>query len=144
MDRGLSLGLKPSLGSTASSIARLWANGVPGLTPTGYGYGNGNRRIDAEIGYGVDALEGRGVFAPYARMVLMAQQVPAVYGTDRMLSPGALVQQQMSSWSIRGYQIGGRLNLGSGLVANVEGGRSAFAPDVGATHCVMLNFSLHW
>ena len=38
--RGLSLGLKPSLGSTVSSLTRLWANGANGLTPTGYGYGN--------------------------------------------------------------------------------------------------------
>ena len=142
--RGLSLGLKPSLGSTVSSLTRLWANGANGLTPTGYGYGNGNRRLDAEIGYGVDALDGRGVFAPYARLVLMDQQAPGRFGSDWMSSPGALVQQQTSNWSTRGFHVGGRLNLGSGLVANVEGGRSAFAPDVGATHSVMLNFSMHW
>lgn len=142
--RGLSLGLRPSLGSTVSNLTRLWASGATGLTPTGYGYGNGNRRLDAEVGYGLDALGGRGVFTPYAGLVMMDQQAPAVFGSSRMPGPGALVQQQIPYRGTHGYHVGGRLNLGRGLMASVEGGRSALAPDTGAAHRVMLNFSMHW
>lgn len=142
--RGLSLGLRPSLGSTVSSLTRLWASGATGFTPTGYGYGNGNRRLDAEIGYGLDALGGRGVFTPYARLVMMDQQAPAVFSSGLMPGSGALMQQQVPNRGTHGYHVGGRLNLGRGLMASVEGGRSALAPDTGAARSVMLNLSMHW
>ncbi|MCY3599486.1 MAG: cache domain-containing protein [Gemmatimonadetes bacterium] len=147
--RGLSLRASPSWGSTASGLARLWAQGATGLTPNAYGYGHGSRRLDAEIGYGVDALAGRGTFTPYARLVLSEQPGAGPSGAGQLgagpfQGPLALVPLQGSGQSLYGYHLGGRLNVGSGLWLNVEGGRNAYGAASGPANSVTLNLAMNW
>ena len=137
--RGLSLRASPSWGSTASGLARLWTQGATGWTPNGHGYGHGSRRLDAEIGYGFDALAGRGAFTPYARLVLSEQP-----GAGQFQGPVAPMPLHASAQSLYGYHMGGRLNVGSGLWLNVEGGRNAHGAGSGPANSVMLNLSMSW
>ena len=140
--RGLSLGVSPSWGSTASGLARLWAQGATALTPNGYGYGS--RRVDAEVGYGIDALAGRGVFTPYARLVLSEQPGPGQFGGGHFQGPVALMPLETSGQSLHGYHLGGRLNVGSGLWLNVEAGRNAYGAGPDPANSLMLNLSMNW
>lgn len=142
--RGLSLGLSPSWGSTASGLARLWAQGATGLTPNGYGYGYGSRRLDAEVGYGVESLAGRGVFTPYARLVLSEQPGQGRFGAGHFQGPVALMPLHGSTQGLYGYHLGGRLNVGSGLWLNVEGGRNAYGAASGPANSLTLNLSMQW
>ena len=142
--RGLSLGVSPSWGSTASGLARLWAQGATGLTPNGYGYGYGSRRVDAEVGYGIDALAGRGVFTPYARLVLSEQPGPGQFGGGHFQGPVALMPLETSGQSLHGYHLGGRLNVGSGLRLNVEAGRNAYGAGPAPSNSLMLSLSMNW
>lgn len=142
--RGLSLGVSPSWGSTASGLARLWAQGATGLTPNGYGYGYGSRRVDAEVGYGIDALAGRGVFTPYARLVLSEQPGPGQFGGGHFQGPVALMPLRTPERSLYGYHLGGRLNVGSGLRLNVEGSRNAYGAGPDPANSLMLSLSMNW
>ncbi len=142
--RGLSLRASPSWGSTANGLARLWAQGATGLTPNGYGYGHGSRRLDAEVGYGVDALAGRGTFTPYARLVLSEQPGAGQFGADHFQGPVALMPLRASGRSLYGYHMGGRLNVGSGLWLNVEGGRNAYGATSGPANSLTLNLAMSW
>ena len=138
--RGFSLGLRPTWGSTASGLARLWAQGAAGMTNTTYG-GQG---LNAEIGYGFDAGEGQGVFMPYARLAMLEQPISGHFGAHRTAGPGAHMAPYVSSHGRYGYQLGGRLIAGPGFSANIEAGRNAWAPDSGSAHSAMVNLSLHW
>ncbi len=147
--RGLSLRASPSWGSTASGLARLWAQGATGLTPNGYGYGFGSRRLDAEVGYGVDALSGRGTFTPYARLVLSEHPGAGPSGAGQggagpFQGPVALMPLHASGQSLYGYHMGGRLNVGSGLWLNVEAGRNAYGAASGPANSVTLNLAMNW
>ncbi len=142
--RGLSLGLSPSWGSTASGLARLWAQGATGLTRNGYGLGFGGRRLDAEVGYGVDALTGRGVFTPYARLVLSEQPGSGPFGAGQFHGPVARMPLLGTTRGLYGYHVGGRLNVGSGLWLNVEGGRNAYGPASGPANSLTLNLAMNW
>ena len=142
--RGLSLRASPSWGSTATGVARLWAQGATGLTPNGYGYGHGSRRLDAEAGYGVDALAGRGIFTPYARLVLSEQPGAGQLGAGQFQGPVALMPLHASGQSLYGYHMGGRLNVGSGLWLNVEGGRNAYGAAPGPANSLTLNLAMNW
>ena len=142
--RGLSLGVSPSWGSAASGLARLWAQGAAGVTPNGYGYGLGGRRVDAEVGYGVDALAGRGVFTPYARLVMSEQPGPGRVGAGYVPGPVALMPLDGAGQGLYGYHIGGRLNVGSGVWLNVEGGRNDYGAAAGPANSVMLNLAMNW
>ena len=138
--RGLSVGLRPTWGSTASGLARLWAQGAAGMATNGYG----SRGMNAEIGYGFDAGEGQAVFMPYARLVMSEQLGSGYFGAHRSASPVGHMPLNVSSQGMYGYQLGGRLIVGPGLSANIEAGRNAWAPDSGPAHSAMVNLSLHW
>ncbi len=140
--QGLSLGVRPSWGSAASGVTRLWAQGAAGLTPGGYGYGS--RRIDAEVGYGVKAWEGRALLTPYARVVLSEQLAGAYFPAAGMVNPIATAPFEASNQGIYGYHLGGRLRLGSDLAAGIEAGRSAGAPGSGAAHLAAVSLSMRW
>ncbi|MDE2804028.1 MAG: cache domain-containing protein [Gemmatimonadota bacterium] len=140
--RGLSLGVRPSWGSTASGVARLWAQGAAGLTQGGYGYGS--RRVDAEVGYGFQALEGRGLFTPYAR-VLLSERLDAAYSPLAGFGSAiAMTPLDAANQGIYGYQLGGRMSLGPDFAASFEGGRGTGAPGSGASHRAALSLSLRW
>lgn len=138
--RGLSVGLTPTWGSTANGLARLWAQGAAGMTANTYG----SRGLNAEVGYGFGAGEGEAVFMPYARLAMSEQPGSGYLGAYRAASPSADMPLHVSSQGRYGYQLGGRLTVGPGLSANIEAGRSAWAPASGPAHGAMVNFSLHW
>ena len=138
--RGLSVGLRPAWGSTASGVARLWAQGAAGMTANTYG----GRGLNAEVGYGFGAGEGEAVFMPYARLAMSEQPGSGFLGAYRTANQAADMPLHVSSQGRYGYQLGGRLTVGPGLSANIEAGRSAWAPDSGPAHSAMVNFSLHW
>ena len=106
---GASLAVLPSWGASASGVARLWSSpdasapSSPGAAPSPGG------RLDAELGYGLRALRGRGVLTPYARM--------------------GLVESESRSW-----HLGARLALAESLTLSLEGSRRrAKAPPVPTT-----------
>ncbi len=94
--RGLSFSLAPSLGQNQRGIASLWARDGPGALPTD-GRKSVDGRLDAQIEYGLPAVEGRGLLTPYAHLSLA--------GGDG------------------DFRIGSRLQVGPTFSLNVEGGR---------------------
>lgn len=100
------------------------------------------RRMNAEVGYGVDAPGGRGILMPYARLIVAPQAGPgylAVPGTASPLAPASL---QATGHDAYGYQPGGRLILSDGVSANVEAGRSAWSPYSGPEPLARVNLAL--
>ena len=83
--RGLSISVSPSWGSTATSMARLWASGAAAMTPGGYGAGR--RALDAEVGYGIAAMDGLGTFTPYAVLVTSESLDPAWFAAGGIAGP---------------------------------------------------------
>ena len=140
--QGLSIGVRPSWGSTASDVTRLWAQGAAGLTAGGHDYGS--RRLDAEIGYGVRAWDDRGLVTPYARVVLSERFDAAYFPAAGMVSSVAVTPPGISNQGIYGYQLGGRLRLGPDFAAGIEAGRSAGAPGSGAAHRGAVSLSVRW
>ncbi len=140
--QGLSLGVRPSWGSAASGIARLWAQGAAGLTADGYGYGS--RRVDAEVGYGIRVWEDRGLITPYARLLLSEQLDAAYFPLAGMGSSMAMTPLDIADQGIYGYQLGSRVRLGRDVTASIEGGRGAGAPGSGAAHRAALSLSMRW
>ena len=86
--RGLSLSVAPSWGAPAS---RSPAGVLPAGRPTAAS------RLDAELGYGLPALDGQAVLTPYGGLSLAGE-------------------------GVRGYRTGARLQLAE-LTLNVEGTR---------------------
>ena len=69
---GLTASITPTWGMAASGVGRLWSQpdarglaGAPGVSPSGAA------RVDAELGYGLRALNGQGLLTPYARASLV-------------------------------------------------------------------------
>ena len=69
---GLTASITPTWGMAASGVGRLWSQpdarglaGAPGVSPTP------PARVDAELGYGLRAMNGQGVLTPYARASLV-------------------------------------------------------------------------
>ena len=109
--RGLSLRLAPAWGTAEGGAERLWAGDAGALanlaTDPGSGSGSGDgaandtapaMRLDAELGYGLGALGGKGVLTPYAGLGLAGE--------------GA-----------RDFRLGTRLDLAPSLSLSLEGTR---------------------
>ena len=118
--KGLSASITPAWGTSASGVGRLWGQPdacglVPGdglLAPSAAG------RLDAELGYGLAALRGRGLLTPYARV--------------------ALVEGNDNAW-----HLGARLALRQSLNLSLEASRREREGDATA-HEVALRASLGW
>ena len=123
---GLALQVRPSWGAEAEGgVERLWedrqgsafdrtvANGKPLTAAAGMAM-----RLDAELGYGLGVLRGRGLATPY----------------------GGLSQSEGSS---RRWRAGGRLRVGPDLSLSLEGERRERA-EGGADHGILLTGSLRW
>ena len=68
--RGFTASIAPAWGSAASGMSRLWdQTGTAGLV-THHALAAATGRLDAELGYGLAALNGRGLLTPYARVAL--------------------------------------------------------------------------
>ena len=123
---GLALQLRPSWGVEAEGgVERLWedgqgsafdravANGKPLTAAAGMAM-----RLDAELGYGLGVLRGRGLATPY----------------------GGLSQ---SEGGRRRWRAGGRLRVGPDLSLSLEGERRERA-EGGADHGILLTGTLRW
>ena len=111
--KGLSASIVPAWGTSASGVRRLWIQpDALGLTPGAAG------RLDAELGYGLAALNGQGLLTPYARV--------------------ALVESNDNAW-----HLGGRLALRESLNLSLEASRRERQGDA-AAHEVVLRASLGW
>ncbi len=142
--RGLSVGVRPSWGSTATRTARLWALGATAMTPAGLGYGAGRRGLEAEIGYGIEALEGHGLFTPYARFA-MSERLDATWvGAGGVASRVGPTPVAVSNQGIFGYLLGGRMRLGPGVSAGIEAGRSAGPYDRDGAYRATVNLAVRW
>ena len=116
--RGLSFSLAPSLGRQQRNMASLWARDGPGMLPTGERDPvDAEGRLDAQLEYGLPAVEGRGLLTPYAHVSLA--------GGDGE------------------FRIGSRLQVGPTFSLNVEGGRFGEvegSSDIGVGLFVQLHF----
>ncbi|MDE0196230.1 MAG: hypothetical protein OXP08_11845, partial [bacterium] len=69
--RGFTASIMPTWGMAGSGVERLWGlQGGAGLGMPGGGTAPAAGRLDAEMGYGLAALRGRGLLTPYARVAL--------------------------------------------------------------------------
>ena len=123
---GLALQVRPSWGAEAEGgVERLWedrqgsafdrtvAHGKPLTAAAGMAM-----RLDAELGYGLGVLRGRGLATPY----------------------GGLSQSEGGS---RRWRAGGRLRVGPDLSLSLEGERRERA-EGGADHGILLTGTLRW
>ncbi len=115
---GPSLAVMPAWGAAGSGVEHPWshlnasalASGSPLASPSG--------RLDAELGYGLPALRGRGALTPYARV--------------------ALVEGNSRSW-----HLGTRLALTKSFNLSLEGSRRRFTGrDI--AHDLTLRASVPW
>ena len=114
---GLTASLAPVWGAASSGAERLWgqqsAAGL--LTPDASEPDRG--RLEAELGYGLPALRGKGVLTPYVRSALMAGGEQA-------------------------WQLGTRLALAEKLDLSLEASRRDGAAD--PDHAIALKAALGW
>ncbi|MDE0194895.1 MAG: SwmB domain-containing protein [bacterium] len=69
--KGFTASVVPTWGAAASGTSRLWdQQGATGLVPADALAPTAAGRLDAELGYGVATLRGRGLLTPYARVAL--------------------------------------------------------------------------
>ena len=114
--RGLALSVQPAWGRTAGGVRRLWENGaVPGASSAHRAAG----RMDAEIGYGLDASGGLGTVTPYAGLGLAGE--------------GA-----------RTWRAGTRWRVAPGARLSLAGTWREAAGYSGPEHSLMLRGALHW
>ncbi len=113
--RGLSLSVSPSWGETGSRLSQLWDDGMTARTADGTAPVG---RIEAELGYGLAALDGVGVVTPYS---------------------GAALADD----GVRRYRLGGRFGLGAGLALSLEASRRESGSDM-ADHGIGLRGALRW
>ena len=110
---GLSASLQPVLGQAQSGVAQLWEQAVSDPSSA---LGGDAARVEAELGYGLVALGGRGLVRPYT-------------------------QVSMAGEGSRHYRMGSRLELGDTLRVGVEVGRRE-ASGSETDHGVMLRLEL--
>ena len=69
--RGLTAAIVPTWGAAASGMSRLWdQTGTAGLVGHNPLATDAAGRLEAELGYGLATLQGRGLLTPYARVAL--------------------------------------------------------------------------
>ena len=114
---GPSLALLPAWGASGSAMARLWSHPEASALVQGSNAAPAPGRLDAEFGWGLPALRGRGVLTPYARV--------------------ALAQGDNQSW-----HLGARLALAKSLNLSLEGSRRRTGRDT--VHDLTLRASMPW
>ena len=117
--KGLTASIAPSWGAAASGMSRLWDQSTAaGLVPADALAPAADGRLDAELGYGLTALRGRGLLTPYARVALTE-------GTDQA------------------WHLGTRLALAETLNFSLEASRRQREGDT-AAHELALRANLGW
>ena len=73
---GLRLSVEPGWGVTASGTRELWEHGVLEQAPAALAAGStaAGGRLEAELGYGLPAFDGRGLLTPYGGLTLGAEE----------------------------------------------------------------------
>ena len=116
---GLTASIAPTWGSAASGVDRLWGQPqASGLAVDNALAAAAAGRLDAELGYGLVALQGRGLLTPYARMAL-------------------------SEGSEQAWHLGARLALAASLNVSLEASRRQREGDA-AAHELALLATLGW
>ena len=117
--RGFSASIVPAWGVAGSGVERLWGQSrARGLAPHDALLPTPAGRLDAEVGYGLAALKGRGLLTPYARVALRE-------GSDQA------------------WHLGARLDLAASLDLSLEASRRAREGE-GAAHELALLATLGW
>ena len=116
--RGLSLALAPVWGTPSSGVDRLWsARDAAGLAPGGKF--EAERRLEAELGYGLGAFGGHGVVTPYAGLGL-------------------------AEAGDRTWRAGARWSLAPHLAMSLDGTRREPANDNAPEHAGQFRLILRW
>ena len=105
-DRGLALSVAPSWGTATMAAAELWSLPDASRLATPPDHSDIAGRVDAELGYGIDLLDGRALLTPYAGLTV-------------------------SDAGARTWQLGTRYQLDSSFNVALEGSRNetAAAPE---------------
>ena len=112
--RGFTASIMPTWGFATSGVQRLWGQpGTPGLAPADPLAPVAAGRLDAELGYGLATLNGRGLLTPYARVALTE-------GTDQA------------------WHLGTRLALAESLNLSLEASRRSMAGAAAAHDLALL------
>ena len=115
--RGLTASITPTWGAAGSATSRLWdQRTITGLVPADALAPTAAGRLEAELGYGLATLKGRGLLTPYARVALTE-------GADQA------------------WHLGTRLALAETLNLSLEASRRARDGDV-AAHELALRANL--
>ena len=142
--RGLSLTLRPTWGAASSGTERLWGlRDASGLASDGEF--EPERRLDAELGYGLSVLDGRGVATPYAGWSQAGERETLRLGQRLRLGQG-------TEWRLEGelgedariWRAGYGYSLGSGLTFTTEASRREAANDDAPEHALVLRASMRW
>ena len=115
---GASLAVLPAWGVPSGGVAQLWSHSDASVLVSESAAAPAAGRLDAELGYGLPALRGRGVLTPYARL--------------------ALLEGDGRSW-----HLGTRLALDSSLNLSLEGSSRRVAGGETA-HDLALRASVPW
>ena len=143
--RGLSLTLRPTWGNgverdgaAVGAARRLGARErASAFEP--------ERRLDAELGYGLSVLDGRGVATPYAGWSQAGERETLRLGQRLRLG-------QAAEWRVEGelgedartWRAGYGYRLGSGLTFTTEASRREPANDDAPEHALVLRASMRW
>ena len=142
--RGLSLTLRPTWGNASSGTERLW-----GLRDaSGLGASEAfepERRLDAEMGYGLSVLGDRGVATPYAGWSQAGERETLRLGQRLRLG-------RATEWRLEGelgedartLRAGYGYRLGSGLTFTTEASRREPANDDAPEHALVLRTTMRW
>ena len=117
--RGLSAGVNAAWGEQASGVELLWSQGA--ARPAGVAAHDGAalaRQLEAEVGYGMDALGGRGLVRPYAGVTL-------------------------ADGGAHAYRLGSRLTVGQSFSLDLEADRRESA-GAAPEHSLKLSGTLRW
>ena len=93
--RGLSLRVMPTYGTQANSLT-LWERSVAEIADRGVANAQGQLR--AEVGYGVAALGGRGVYTVYSGMTQAPERMQLRLGTRFEVDSSMSVSLESSRW----------------------------------------------
>ena len=116
--RGLSLTIAPVWGTPSSGVDRLWsARDAAGLAPGGEF--EAERRLEAELGYGLGAFGGHGVVTPYAGLGL-------------------------AEAGDRTWRAGARWSLAPHLAMSLDATRREPANDDAPEHAAQFRLTLRW
>ena len=115
---GASLAVLPAWGVPSGGVAQLWSHSDASALVSESAAAPAAGRLDAELGYGLPALRGRGVLTPYARL--------------------ALLEGDGRSW-----HLGTRLALDSSLNLSLEGSSRRVAGGE-TVHDLALRASVPW